>query len=225
MLTRIGGGCVIDPANNRDEIGDVWIRDGRICAPPADGARADETYDATGKVVMAGAIDVHSHIAGAAVNTARLLLPESHRGHAARPARTPLSNAGWSTFETGCRYAGMGFTLVVEPAVSPHYALHAHLELADIPIIDKAMLAVLGNVDFLADGNVRALGNHTLGLNILQWLVYRDAQINIDVPKAPDADLFLPRWLKSLIGLGFGLVLPALLIGFGIARWARRRRR
>ena len=31
----------------------------------------------------------------------------------------------------------------------PHYALHAHLELADIPIIDKATLSMLGNDDFL----------------------------------------------------------------------------
>jgi formylmethanofuran dehydrogenase subunit A len=43
----------------------------------------------------------------------------------------------------------MGFTTVVEPAVSPHHALHAHLELADIPIIDKAILTVLGNDDFM----------------------------------------------------------------------------
>ena len=111
--------------------------------------RADETYDAAGKIVMAGAIDIHSHIAGGNVNTARLLLPEFHRAAAARPAATPLSNAGWSTFATGCLYAQMGFTTVVEPAVLPHYALHAHLELADIPIIDKATLAVLGNDDFL----------------------------------------------------------------------------
>ena len=62
---------------------------------------------------------------------------------------TPLSNAGWSTFATGCLYAQMGFTTVVEPAVLPHYALHAHLELADVPVIDKATLAVLGNDDFL----------------------------------------------------------------------------
>ena len=43
----------------------------------------------------------------------------------------------------------MGFTTVVEPAVAPPYALQAHLELSDIPIIDKATLAVLGNDDFL----------------------------------------------------------------------------
>ena len=43
----------------------------------------------------------------------------------------------------------MGFTTVVEPAMSPGAALHTHLELADIPIIDKATLAILGNDDFL----------------------------------------------------------------------------
>ncbi|HEY2138235.1 MAG TPA: formylmethanofuran dehydrogenase subunit A [Xanthobacteraceae bacterium] len=149
MRTRIAGGRVIDPAHARDAVGDVWMRDGRIIEAPPAGTQADTTHDATGKIVMAGAIDIHSHIAGWNVNTARLLLPEFHRAATARPAATPLSNAGWSTFETGCRYAQMGFTTVVEPAVAPHYALHAHLELADIPIIDKATLAVLGNDDFL----------------------------------------------------------------------------
>ncbi len=148
MLTRIAGGLVIDPAHGRDAVGDVWVRDGYIVdAPP--GAQADQTHDARGKVVMAGAIDIHSHIAGANTNTARLLLPEQHKASTRRPAETPLSTAGWSTFETGCRYAEMGFTTVVEPAVSPHHALHAHLELADTPIIDKAILSVLGNDDFL----------------------------------------------------------------------------
>jgi formylmethanofuran dehydrogenase subunit A len=150
MLTRVANGRVIDPAHGRDGVGDVWMRDGCIVDPPA-GARADETHDVTGKIVMAGAIDIHSHIAGANTNTARLLLPEQHKVSALRPAETPLSIAGWSTFETGCRYAEMGFTTVVEPAVSPHHALHAHLELADTPIIDKAILAVLGNDDFLLD--------------------------------------------------------------------------
>ncbi len=98
MLTSIAGGRVIDPANGRDGIGDVWMRDGRIIDAPQ-GARAEATYDAAGKIVMAGAIDIHSHIAGWNVNTARLLLPEYHRAAAPRPAATPLANAGWSTFD------------------------------------------------------------------------------------------------------------------------------
>ncbi len=164
MLTRIANGRVIDPAHGRDDVGDVWIRDGRIVDAPPD-RRADETHDAKAKIVMAGAIDIHSHIAGANTNTARLLLPDQHKAAVPRPAETPLSTAGWSTFETGCRYAQMGFTTVVEPAVSPHHALHAHLELADTPIIDKAILAVLGNDDFLLDllhrrGGVAAIGDY-----------------------------------------------------------------
>lgn len=148
MLTCIRGGHVIDPVNRRDGPGDVFIRDGRIVEAPAGGA-ADEVFDASGHIVMAGGIDIHSHIAGWSVNTARLLLPELRYGVPVRPGTTPLSAAGWPAWEIGCAYAAMGFTLVVEPAVSPHYALHAHLELADIPIIDKATLSVLGNDDFL----------------------------------------------------------------------------
>ena len=149
MLTCIKGARIVDPANGHDEIGDLWIRDEEIVAAPQDGARADETLDASGLIAMAGGIDIHSHIAGANVNTARLMLPEYHRAHARRPSETPLSKVGWTTFETGRLYAQMGFTTVVEPAISPHNALHAHLELADTPIIDKAILTILGNDDFV----------------------------------------------------------------------------
>lgn len=148
-MTCIRGGRVIDPANGRDGIADLWIRDQRIVALPEPGERADETYDASGKVVMAGAIDIHSHIAGENVNASRLLLPEQHHDRVPSSPQAPLSGAVSSTFAIGCRYAVMGFTTVVEPAISPHAALQAQLELADIPIIDKAILAVLGNDDFL----------------------------------------------------------------------------
>ncbi len=148
MLTRIAGGEIVDPVNGRSGVGDLWIEDGMIAEPPA-GAQPDKTVDASGCIIMAGAIDIHSHIGGGNVNTARLLLPEHHSAHVPRPADTPLSNLGWSTFQTGCLYAQMGFTTVVEPAMPPASALHTHLELADIPIIDKATLAVLGNDDFL----------------------------------------------------------------------------
>ncbi len=84
MLIRLSGGRVIDPANGRDGIGDLWIRDDRIVAPPT-GETPDAVYDVSGKIVMAGAIDIHSHIAGGNVNTARLLLPENHRAHRPRP--------------------------------------------------------------------------------------------------------------------------------------------
>ena len=149
MLTRLKGGRIVDPANGTDAVSDLWFRDGRVVAAPPEGTPADATHDATGRIVMAGAIDIHTHVAGGNVNTARLLLPEQHRAAVARRLAMPFSTAKWSTYETGRRYAEMGFTTLVEPAVAPVGALHAHLELADIPIVDRAGLAVLGNDDVL----------------------------------------------------------------------------
>jgi formylmethanofuran dehydrogenase subunit A len=188
MLTRIKGGRVIDPANGVDRIADVWMRDGRIVeAPP--GAGADETFDADGRIVMAGAIDIHSHIAGWSVNTARLLLPEFRLGSPVRPGSTPPSNAGWPADEIGCLYAAMGFTTVVEPAVSPHYALHAHLELADIPIIDKATLAVLGNDDFLL-GLIRRKESAAAVRDYVAWTLAATRSLGIKVINAGGAAAF-----------------------------------
>jgi formylmethanofuran dehydrogenase subunit A len=188
MLTRIEGGRIIDPANGRDENGDVWMRDGRIVEPPR-GAGPDATYDATGRIVMAGAIDIHSHIAGWSVNTARLLLPGLRLGSPARPGSTPLSSAGWPAFEIGCLYASMGFTTVVEPAVSPHYALHAHLELADIPIIDKATLAVLGNDDFLL-GLIQRKEGAAAVRDYVAWTLAATRSLGIKVINAGGAAAF-----------------------------------
>jgi len=147
-LTVLRGGHIVDPATGQDAIGDVWFEDGRIVERP-EGRSADKEIDVSGHIVMAGAIDIHSHIAGGNVNTARLLLPELHRAIRARLADTPLSTAKWSSYETGRLYAQMGFTTVVEPAMAPHHALQTHLEFNDVPIIDKGALTVLGNDDFL----------------------------------------------------------------------------
>ncbi len=150
MLIKLTGGTVYDPANGIDgEVRDLWIRDRRIIAEPGPAARPDAEYDVRGQIVMAGAIDGHSHIAGGNVNQSRLLLPEQHVAELGCCPELPFQGARWSTFETGYRYAQMGFTTVVEPAMLPVNALHAHLEFGDIPIIDKAALAVLGSDDFL----------------------------------------------------------------------------
>ncbi len=188
MLTRIKGGEIIDPVNGRLGKGDLWIEDETIVEGPV-GKRADRTIDASGCVVMAGAIDIHSHIGGGNVNTARLLLPEHHAAHAQRPAETPLSNAGWSTFQTGCLYAKMGFTTVVEPAMSPVAALHTHLELADIPIIDKATLAILGNDDFLLS-MIRDKASSQMIEDYVAWTVSSSRALGVKVINAGAAAAF-----------------------------------
>ena len=150
MLSKLVGGMLYDPAQKvNGELRDIFIQDGFIVCDPGPDVRFDEVYDIAGKVVMAGAIDIHSHIAGGNVNTARLLLPEQHRNHMARRLNHPFSTAKWSTTHTGYRYARMGYTTVVEPAMLPVNALDVHLQMADIPILDTAALAILGNDDLL----------------------------------------------------------------------------
>jgi formylmethanofuran dehydrogenase subunit A len=147
-MIRLKGGHIIDPANGRNETGDIYFDKGRIVEAPAD-PESVETYDVTGKIVMAGAIDIHSHIASGSVNLSRLLLAELHEGMEPHPGHLPFSTARWSTYETGRLYAQMGYTTVVEPALLPPDGVNAHLQLADTPFIDRAALAVLGNEDFL----------------------------------------------------------------------------
>lgn len=188
MLIRIAGGEVVDPVNGLAGKGDVWIKDGVIVEKPTSG-RADKTFDVSGCVVMAGAIDIHSHIGGGNVNTARLLLPEQHAAHLDRPLHTPLSNAGWSTFNTGVLYAKMGFTTVVEPAMSPSNALHTHMELADIPIIDKATLAILGNDDFLLS-MIRDNASTAMIDDYVAWTVSTSRALGVKVINAGGSAAF-----------------------------------
>ena len=102
MLSKLIGGILYDPAQKvNGELHDIFIRDGFIVCDPGPDAKFDEVFDIAGKVVMAGAIDIHTHIAGGNVNTARLLLPEQHRNHMARRLNQPFSTAKWSTTHTG----------------------------------------------------------------------------------------------------------------------------
>ena len=188
MLIRLAGGEVVDPVNGETGKRDLWFRDGVMVERP-EGGRADKTYDVSGCIVMAGAIDIHSHIGGGNVNTARLLLPEHHAVHQRRPAHTPLSNAGWSTFSTGCLYAQMGFTTVVEPAMNPSNALHTHLELADIPIIDKATLSILGNDDFLLS-LIRDNASPAMIDDYVAWTVSSSRSLGVKVINAGAAAAF-----------------------------------
>jgi dihydroorotase len=62
--TVIRNGRVIDPANKRDEVVDLAIRDGRIAEKPENGKRKveSEEIDATGLIVAPGLIDMHVHL-------------------------------------------------------------------------------------------------------------------------------------------------------------------
>ena len=66
-MLRISGGRVYDPANDiNGEVRDVCISNGRI-VPEVKG-EGIRTIDATGMVVFPGGVDVHTHVAGVALN-------------------------------------------------------------------------------------------------------------------------------------------------------------
>ena len=152
----IKGGHLVDPTHGVDEVRDVWIDGGKVVAAPDDpGARADRTIDARGYVVMPGGVDVHCHIAGPKVTAARALRPERARDqegvHRANGLRSGAMGDVPSTYSTGYKYAGLGYTTAVDAAVPPLGARHARLELADTPVIDKAFLALMGNNHYVME--------------------------------------------------------------------------
>ena len=152
MLTKLKGGRVYDPANGVDGvIRDIYVRDGRIVAADAT-AKVDAEIDVTGRIVMAGAIDPHTHIGGGKMTIARTMLPEDHRGHERHRSDILRSGTGFavpSTLAAGYRYAEMGYTACFEPAMLPANARQAHMEMGDTPMVDKGAFAMLGSDDFL----------------------------------------------------------------------------
>ncbi|MCQ8183587.1 formylmethanofuran dehydrogenase subunit A [Methylomonas sp. SURF-1] len=153
MLIKLTGGTVYDPASGVDgQQQDIYIQDGRIVDAPKDGRPVDQEYDLHGKVVMSGAIDMHTHIGGGKGNIARTLLPEDHRAdpvHRTHLTRSGTGHAMPSSFVAGYRYAEMGYTACFEPAVLPINARQAHMEMGDTPIVDKGGYVMLGSDDFL----------------------------------------------------------------------------
>jgi formylmethanofuran dehydrogenase subunit A len=152
---KIAGGTVYDPANGIDgQVRDIWITGGKIVAPPADPeVRPTRVIDARGLVVMPGGVDMHCHIVGSKVNSARRMCPEQkRRGQAVhRTDRTRSGTMGSvpSSFATGYKYAGLGYTTAFDAAIAPLAARHAHEEFADIPCVDKGFYTLMGNNHYL----------------------------------------------------------------------------
>src|SRR5688500_13371487 len=170
-MLRISGGKVYDPANGVDGvIKDICIADGRIVAD----VQAARTIDATGMLVFPGGVDVHTHVAGGALNFARGLVPENQR-LARKFIHTPELRAGIggltpTTFATGYLYAGMGWTTVNEAAVPILSAKHTHEEMHDIPIVDKSTLLLMANNELMLD--LLEAGEFEQAKSLVGWMLW-----------------------------------------------------
>ncbi len=172
---KISGGYVYDPQHGVDgQVQDLWILDDKIVTPPTDPQiRPTKTLDASGLVVMPGGVDMHCHIAGPKVNMARKMRPEEKR-RSEPVRRTAITHSGSmgsvpSTFATGYKYVGLGYTTAFDAAVPPLSARHAHEEFEDTPCIDKGFYVLMGNNHFV----MRAIAdNRTEDLkSFVGWLL------------------------------------------------------
>ncbi len=171
-MLKITGGKVYDPANNiNGQIKDLFIDDNGSFVDAVDGGR---TIDASGMIIFPGGVDVHTHVAGGAMNFARAMTPEDHRRTQAfirtQSRRSGLGGMAPTTFATGYLYAGMGFTTVNEAAVPVLSARHTHEELADIPIVDKASLTLIANNEIMLD-QLQA-GEYERAKNVVAWYLW-----------------------------------------------------
>ncbi len=150
MLIQLKSGNVYDPHNKIFNIRkDIYIKDGSIVDIKHVSSKIDKVIDCRNKIVMPGAIDMHTHIGGGKVNIARLMLEEFHNEQ--DPNFDITAIIAPSTLKTGLKYIEMGYTSCFEPALLPVNARQAHAEMSDIPFIDKGGYVLLGNDDYFLD--------------------------------------------------------------------------
>jgi formylmethanofuran dehydrogenase subunit A len=169
-MLRITGGKVYDPANGIDGVvKDICVDDGKIVADVQGG----RTIDATGMIVFPGGVDIHTHVAGAALNFARGITPENQRKAApilhSKERRAGIGGPTPTTFATGYLYAGMGWTTVNEAAVPVLTAKHTHEELRDTPIVDKTCCLLMANNEIVLD--LLEAGEVEPAKQVVAWLI------------------------------------------------------
>jgi formylmethanofuran dehydrogenase subunit A len=148
----IKNGFVFDPLNGiNGEKMDIAIKNGKIVQKMHE--HKGKIIDATGLTVMPGGVDIHTHIAGAEVNTGRMLRPEDHIKDVVRKTSMTRSGVGHSipsTFVTGYRYSKMGYTTIMNPSMPPLEAKHTHEELNDTPMLGDWWFVL----EYLQKGNL-----------------------------------------------------------------------
>ncbi len=84
---------------------------------------------------------------------------------------------------------------------------------------------VVGDGDFISNSFLGNGGNLDLGMNMLNWLSHDDTLVSVPAKTALDRTLELSKPVQIVIGFGFLLLLPALLVGSGVMIWMKRRKR
>lgn len=218
-MLRITGGRVYDPAHGIDGVvKDICIDGGHIVAE-APGA---PVIDARGMFIFPGGVDVHTHVAGAGLNFARVMLPEDQRNapvlRRSERFRAGLGGLTPTTFATGYLYAAMGYTTVNEAAVSILSAKHTHEELRDTPILDKSMCLLMANNEIVLD--LLEAGELERAKQVVAWLIHAGQGYGIKAVNPGGVAAW--KWGKNAsqineVVTGYSQLTPADIVG-GLAR-------
>ncbi len=92
-----------------------------------------------------------------------------------------------------------------------------------LPGSRRQRIVVIGDGDFLANTYLGNAGNLDLGLRLFNWLTFDDQFIDIPAKTASDRKLQLTENSVMVMGFGFLVILPLLLIATGIFIWRRRK--
>ena len=198
----IKGGTVIAPSQNRHEILDVALADGKIAALESDipATQAQQVIDASGKLVTPGLIDLHTHVYWGATSTG--LAPDPI---CARSGVTTIVDAGSANAHTfagfrrfiiepaHCRiFAFLHATPYPRPGVDPIAYAKSNIP-ATIKVIEENRDVILGLKLFVA-GNM--VGDYGFGL--LQ--IAREIADNIQLPIMAHIG-FSPPPLRDILSL------------------------
>jgi formylmethanofuran dehydrogenase subunit A len=144
--TILTSGRVYDPMNGIDgEIKDICISDGKIVDKVSASAKK---IDLKGRLVMAGGVDMHSHIVGSKVGVGRATCPEDHRKDPVPRTKYTRGGVGYTmpnSYVIGYRYSAMGYTTVIEPALPALKALGSWEEMEDLHNLDSGLLPMFCN--------------------------------------------------------------------------------
>ena len=136
----IRGAKLYDPSQGLEgQVGDIWIEAGRIVAPP-EGTRAEKVIDAAGKILAPAGVEIHSHVAGAQLNTARRL----YLGQPA--ARRMLLPAAAQAAQD---YLRLGYTTVMDAAMPPLLAYQTHQDLEQMAGLTRGAYTLMGDHELL----------------------------------------------------------------------------
>lgn len=86
-------------------------------------------------------------------------------------------------------------------------------------------IVVVGDGDFLSNAYIGNVGNLDMGLRMINWLIHDDRFIDIPAKTATDKSLQLTSTSVAVIGFGFLIVIPLVLMGTGFLIWRKRKQR